>query len=101
MPRTSRNGPATCKKPLDSVISYVKAVVGDTRYHAACTIHDETGLLADAASDIVGALCKVAMSRVIRGVCGRTAHMAPTRAKGFALDIPWPRGVANAQSSGQ
>jgi hypothetical protein len=41
---------------LDAVTSYVKAVVGDTRYHAACTIEDETGFLADAASDIVGAL---------------------------------------------
>ena len=30
--------------------------MGDTRYHAACTIHDETGFLANAASDIVGAL---------------------------------------------
>jgi hypothetical protein len=44
------------RKVLDAVTSYVKAVVGDTRYHAACTIHDETGFLADAASDIVGAL---------------------------------------------
>ena len=44
------------QKVLDAVTSYVKAVVGDTRYHAACTIHDETGFLANAASDIVGAL---------------------------------------------
>jgi hypothetical protein len=44
------------RKVLEVVTSYVKAVVGDTRYHAACTIHDETGFLADAASDIVGAL---------------------------------------------
>src|SRR5258706_3043467 len=41
---------------LGAVTSYVKAVVGDTRYHAACTIHDETGFLANAASDIVGTL---------------------------------------------
>jgi hypothetical protein len=44
------------RKVLDAVTSYVKAVVGDTRYHAARTIEDETGFLADAASDIVGAL---------------------------------------------
>ncbi len=44
------------EKVLNAVTSYVKAVVGDTRYHAACTIHDETGFLAGAASDIVGAL---------------------------------------------
>ena len=44
------------QKVLDAVTSYVKAVVGDTRYHAACTIEDETGFLANAASDIVGAL---------------------------------------------
>jgi hypothetical protein len=44
------------RKVLDAVTSYVKAVVGDTRYNAACTIHDETGFLVNAASDIVGAL---------------------------------------------
>ena len=44
------------RKVLGAVTSYVKAVVGDTRYHAACTIEDETGFLANAASDIVGAL---------------------------------------------
>jgi len=44
------------RKVLGAVTSYVRAVVGDTRYHAACTIHDETGFLANAASDIVGAL---------------------------------------------
>ena len=48
------------RKVLDAVTSYVKAVVGDTRYHAACTIHDETGFLANAASDIVGALRQAA-----------------------------------------
>jgi hypothetical protein len=48
------------RKVLDAVTSYVKAVVGDTRYHAACTIEDETGLLADATSDIVGALRQAA-----------------------------------------
>jgi hypothetical protein len=44
------------QKVLDAVTSYVKAVVGDTRYHAARTIEDETGFLVNAASDIVGAL---------------------------------------------
>ncbi len=44
------------RKVLDAVTSYVKAVVGDTRYNAACTIHDETGFLVNAASDIVAAL---------------------------------------------
>jgi hypothetical protein len=44
------------RKVLDAVTSYVKAVVGDTRYHAARTIEDETGFLVNAASDIVGAL---------------------------------------------
>jgi hypothetical protein len=48
------------RKVLGAVTSYVKAVVGDTRYHAACNVHDETGFLADAASDIVGALREAA-----------------------------------------
>jgi hypothetical protein len=48
------------RKVLEAVTSYVKAVVGDTRYHAACTIHDETAFLADAASEIVGALRRAA-----------------------------------------
>ncbi len=44
------------RKVLNAVTSYVKAVVGDTRYHAARTVEDETGFLVNAASDIVGAL---------------------------------------------
>jgi hypothetical protein len=44
------------RKVLDAVTSYIRAVVGDTRYHAACSIDDETGFLANAATDIVGAL---------------------------------------------
>ena len=48
------------QKVLDAVTSYVKAVVGDTRYHAARTIEDETGFLVNAASDIVGALRQAA-----------------------------------------
>jgi len=45
---------------LGAVTSYVKAVVGDTRYHAACRIDDETGFLEDAASNVVGALREAA-----------------------------------------
>jgi hypothetical protein len=41
---------------LNVVTSYMRALVGDTRYHAVCTIEDETGFLVNAASDIVGAL---------------------------------------------
>jgi hypothetical protein len=52
------------KKVLDAVTSYVKAVVGDTCYRATTKIHDETGLLADAASDIVAAL-KNAVDKMI------------------------------------
>ena len=48
------------RKVLGAVTSYVKAVVGDTRYHAARTIEDETGFLVNAASDIVGALRQAA-----------------------------------------
>src|SRR6267154_6415675 len=31
------------RKVLEAVTSYIQAVVGDTRCHAACTIEDETG----------------------------------------------------------
>jgi hypothetical protein len=48
------------QKVLNAVTSYVKAVVADTRYHAARTIEDETGFLVNAASDIVGALRQAA-----------------------------------------
>jgi len=41
---------------LQAVTSYIKAVVGDTAYNANTNIPDETGFLADAADDIVGAL---------------------------------------------
>ncbi len=41
---------------LKAVVSYVKAVVGDTGYNANTNIPDETGFLVDAAADIVGAL---------------------------------------------
>jgi hypothetical protein len=44
------------KAVLDAVTRYVKAVVGDTAYNANTNIPDETGFLADAAADIVGAL---------------------------------------------
>ena len=41
---------------LKAVTSYVKAVVGDTAYNANTNIPDESGFLADAAAEIVGAL---------------------------------------------
>jgi hypothetical protein len=41
---------------LKAVVSYVKAVVGDTAWHANTNLPDETDSLADAAADIVGAL---------------------------------------------
>jgi hypothetical protein len=41
---------------LDPVVRYVKAVVSNLAYHANTNISDETGLLADAVADIVGAL---------------------------------------------
>jgi hypothetical protein len=41
---------------LRAVTSYVKAVVGELAYNANTNIPDETGFLADAAKDIVGAL---------------------------------------------
>src|SRR5260370_6101628 len=44
------------RKVLGAVTSYGKDVVGDTRYHAPCTVHDETRFLLNAPSDIVGAL---------------------------------------------
>jgi len=48
------------REVLDEVTAYVRAVVGDTRYRAAINIHDESGLLTDAAADVVGALRKAA-----------------------------------------
>jgi hypothetical protein len=44
------------KAVLAAVTAYTKAIVSDTIYFSPTTIHDETGLLADAASDIAGAL---------------------------------------------
>jgi hypothetical protein len=41
---------------LKAVVSYVKAVVGDTAYNANTTIPDETGFLEDAATNIVASL---------------------------------------------
>jgi hypothetical protein len=41
---------------LDPVVRYVKAVVGNLAYNANTNIPDETGLLADAVADIIGAL---------------------------------------------
>ncbi len=44
------------KAVLAAVTTYAKAIVKDTAYMAPVNVHDETGLLADTASDIVGAL---------------------------------------------
>jgi hypothetical protein len=41
---------------LDPVVRYVRAVVGNLGYHANTKIPNETGFLADAVADIVGAL---------------------------------------------
>lgn len=41
---------------LTAVSSYIRAVVGDTRYNANTDIHDETPFLDNAMHDIVGAL---------------------------------------------
>jgi hypothetical protein len=44
------------KTILTAVTTYAKAIVADTAYLAPVNVNDETGLLADAASDITGAL---------------------------------------------
>jgi hypothetical protein len=52
---------------LTAVSSYIKAVVGDTRYHANTNIPDETPFLDNAMHDIVGALRKKADAIAIDG----------------------------------
>jgi hypothetical protein len=53
------------EKVLAAVTVYTKAIVADTAYLAPCGyVADETGFLADAASDIVGAL-KNAVDKMI------------------------------------
>jgi hypothetical protein len=52
---------------LNAVTSYIKAVVGDTRYHANTNIPDETPFLDSAMHDIVGALRKEADAIAIDG----------------------------------
>jgi hypothetical protein len=53
------------EKVLAAVTVYAKAIVADTAYLAPCGyVADETGFLADAASDIVGAL-KNAVDKMI------------------------------------
>jgi hypothetical protein len=65
---------------LNVVISYMRALVGDTRYHAACSIDDETGFLANAASDIVGALRQGA-NRQVEDDTDPAGWMRPYRAE--------------------
>jgi hypothetical protein len=44
------------KAVLAAVTAYAKAIIADTVYYSPVNVGDETGLLQDAASDIVGAL---------------------------------------------
>ncbi len=44
------------KTILAAVTTYAKAIVSDTAYLAPVNIHDETGFLVDAASEVTGAL---------------------------------------------
>lgn len=43
------------KQVLSAVYNYVKVIVADAQYYSPVNIHDETGLLNDAAGDICGA----------------------------------------------
>jgi hypothetical protein len=43
------------KAVLAAVTAYTKAIVADTAYYSPVNVHDETGFLVDAASEIVGA----------------------------------------------
>src|SRR5260370_41228558 len=62
---------------LGAVTQYVRALVGDTAWRAPCHIHDETGLLADAAADIVGELRKSA--EALRLEANSAACLKPNR----------------------
>jgi hypothetical protein len=42
------------RQVLGAVTNYVKVIVADAQYYSPVNIHDETGLLVDAASDICG-----------------------------------------------
>ncbi len=44
------------KAVLAAVTAYAKAIVADTAYYSSVNVHDETGCLVDAASEVVGAL---------------------------------------------
>jgi hypothetical protein len=44
------------KAVLAAVTTYTKAIVADTAYYSPVNVHDETGYLVDAASEVVGAL---------------------------------------------
>jgi hypothetical protein len=44
------------KTVLTAVTTYAKAIVADTAHFAPTNVSDETGYLADAASEIIGAL---------------------------------------------
>jgi hypothetical protein len=42
------------RQVLGAVTNYVKIIVADAKWYSPVNIHDETGLLSDAASDICG-----------------------------------------------
>src|SRR5882672_9658512 len=42
------------RQVLGAVTNYVKVIVADAKWYSPVTIHDDTGLLTDAASDICG-----------------------------------------------
>jgi hypothetical protein len=44
------------KTILTAVAAYAKAIVADTAHMAPTNIHDETGYLIDATSEVIGAL---------------------------------------------
>jgi hypothetical protein len=44
------------KAVLAAVTTYAKAIIADTAYYSPVNVHDETGYLVDATSEIVGAL---------------------------------------------
>lgn len=44
------------RQVLGAVYNYVKVIVADAKYYSPVNIHDETGILIDAAGDICGAI---------------------------------------------
>ena len=44
------------RQVLSAVTNYVKVIVADAKWYSPVTIHDDTGLLSDAAGDICGSI---------------------------------------------